>query len=270
MSRAQLMSSSGVAITFLRAQISRLAQPASICVLSAVLSTPRSRNGPTWSRGSAASSRTTGNPAALLLMTDTLVPHRSLLITHHSSAHRMTQLNLAIDMVSEIADDAAMLLAGDELQALVGDAAELVELAFQVAHHLAHGGPVDLVARQPPHLIDDLVHLVGELVAHAAHHRDDAARHADRPVLNAHVAGIPVEDAAQLTEHAIDVFERADFLQVELVQIELRIVGTNVAQAAQSAAGVLGPLELVVQVIESLERLGVVGPHAMRLLQERQ
>src|SRR5438067_1430176 len=67
-SRAQLISSSGVLVRFLRAQMSRWAQHASIVSRPASLSTPRIRNGPTFARGSGAKSNVTGNGGGRRLM----------------------------------------------------------------------------------------------------------------------------------------------------------------------------------------------------------
>src|SRR5262245_56212325 len=271
-SRAQLTSSSGVGIWFFRAQISRCAQHASIWSLPPTLSTPKSRNGPICSRGRCASSRTTGIGGGWFFAISVVSCQLSVVTRwatdddYGLSSHRMTQLDLAIDVFGKVADDAAVLVAGDELQALVGDAAELEELVFEIAHHFAHGRPVNLVAGQAAHLIVDLIHLLGELVGHAAHEGDDVADHAQGAFLDAQVAGVLVEDLANLAEGAVDVFERADVAQVQLVEIELRIVGANFAQAAERAPRFVVPLELRVQVIEPFERVGVGGANAVRFL----
>src|SRR5437016_5245965 len=68
-SRAQLTFSSGTLIWFLRAPMTRRAQLASISSLSASFSTPSRRNGPDFSRGKGASSRTTGSWSRLAIST---------------------------------------------------------------------------------------------------------------------------------------------------------------------------------------------------------
>src|SRR5262249_34504592 len=163
-----------------------------------VLSTPRMINGPTWSRGKVASSSTTGKGGGWLVLIGPLSvvpgPWLSVLLPRATdnglSSHRMTQINLPINMVTQLADDAAVLFAGDQLQAFVGNPPQLEKLVLQIAHDLAHRGPVDLVAGQAAHLVYDLVHLVRELIAHAPHDRNDIAHHPDSPLFDAHVAGI--------------------------------------------------------------------------------
>ena len=110
--------------------------------LSAVLATPRIRNGPTCSRGKIARSSTTGMAVGgLFLLMVSLVgcvaPKISQLAcdgldgaAHHTtlSSHRMTQLDLAVHVGDQVADGAAMFLLGNQAQALVGDAPEAKEL----------------------------------------------------------------------------------------------------------------------------------------------
>ena len=107
----------------------------------------------------------------------------------------------------------------------------------QVAHHLAHGRPVDLVVRQVPHLIDHLAHLVGQLVAQVAHQRDDVADHAHRPLLDAGVAGVALADAVDLGQQPLDVVEALDLDQVQLVQLVLRLARAAAGAAAPACGG---------------------------------
>src|SRR5262249_6850503 len=69
-----LMSSKGVLVRFLRAQMSLCAQFASMASLSASLSAPRIRKGPTWVRGNGASSSCTGNGGGVRLTASLLLP----------------------------------------------------------------------------------------------------------------------------------------------------------------------------------------------------
>src|SRR4051794_35543305 len=71
-----------------------------------------------------------------------------------SSSHLAARLDLLVDVVGQVADDPLVLVAGDQRQALAGDPTQLLELLHQVAHDLAQGRPVHLVARQ----VADLAH----------------------------------------------------------------------------------------------------------------
>src|SRR5918999_431999 len=113
----------------LRAQIRRCAQAASMASLTAVLSRPRRRNGPTCSRGSGASSRMIGSTGAACATMVVL------------SSKRMAEFDFPVDLVIQVLNHAALFFGGHQLQALVVDAAELEKLILQIASNFAYGPP---------------------------------------------------------------------------------------------------------------------------------
>src|SRR5262245_39807906 len=113
-SRAQLMSSSGTLISERRAHLMRSAQCSSTAARGAALSSPRIKNGPICSRGSAANSRTTGS--ALLAIGQP--PHAAEGVTYSLRPHRAAGFHLLIDVLRQVADDALVLLARHQRQAL--------------------------------------------------------------------------------------------------------------------------------------------------------
>src|SRR5262245_42909116 len=121
--------------------MTRWAQWASISSSSASLSRPRRRNGPICSRGSGASSRTTGSGSLDMRVPRVPSPLSPWGRGEHvaSSAHRLAHLDLVVDVFSHFADDAALLLALDQRQTLVRDPPQLLIFAQQVAHRVVDG-----------------------------------------------------------------------------------------------------------------------------------
>src|SRR5207247_2430292 len=111
-SRAQLMSSSGALYCPLRAHLTRSAQCASMSSLLASFSSPSIRNGPICSRGNVASSSSTGS-VFFAIETN---PRRG------SAAHRAAGVDLLVDVLGQVADDALVLVVGHQRHALAGDA----------------------------------------------------------------------------------------------------------------------------------------------------
>src|SRR5262249_5438723 len=159
----QLISSRVRLVCCLRAHLMRSAQLASICSLLASLSRPRSRNGPTCSRGRWASSSRTGSFAFAISRSPKaargVAPRRKRPSRHISPA----LLDLLIDVLRQVADDALVLVVRYQRQTLAGDPPQLLELLHQVAHDLLERAPVDLVARQVADLVLHLVQLLGQL-----------------------------------------------------------------------------------------------------------
>src|SRR4051812_25064056 len=79
-----------------------------------------------------------------------------------SAAHRHADVDAAVDVSAQLAEDAALLLGADQGQALVAELAQLLELEAQEAHLVVDDRPVDLVVGQAAHLVGDVGQLLGE------------------------------------------------------------------------------------------------------------
>src|ERR1051326_3197349 len=170
------------------------------------------------------------------------------LTTHHSPlttpspSHLLADLDLAIDVLYQIPDHAAVLVIADQRLALRRDAAKLVELPPQVAHDVVDRTPVDLVVRQTAHLLDNPAHLIGKLVAQAAEQRHHVAHHGDGTLLDTGVAGMAPEDIVDLREHVLHVIEALDLDEIQIVKLVLWLIGADLTHPRQGAAGLRGLL----------------------------
>ncbi len=167
-------------------------------------------------------------------------------------------------MIGQVADDAAVFLIGDQGHALGYDTTQFLKLLQKIAHNFTDGGPIDLIVRQMPHLIDHFTHMLGEAVALGADDRDDIPDHADGPFLDAVVMRIALEDRIDVAQETFDIGQVFDFNQVEFVKIELRILGPQPSQMLQRPPRFLRFLGVIIEMKQSFERVGVIGADAAR------
>src|SRR5947209_301786 len=109
----------------------RCAQLASISSGPASLSSPSRKKGPSCSRGGGARSSTTGSVDFAIV----------------SASHFLACLDLAIQMIGEVAHNSAVLIAANQPEALLCDPPQFLEFALQIVHDIVYRGPVHLVVR---------------------------------------------------------------------------------------------------------------------------